>query len=481
MEVEVIVPHGMCAGVNSAIATAMRHRDAYCLHRIVHNEIVIDELKALGYTFVDDIEDVPDGETVVFPAHGVTPRERERAAEKGLRIVDATCPYVARAHRAARTFSDRGLPVVVLGDQTHTEVVGIMGEIADRRPPRPSEEIGVVSQTTMNADDVRAAVKDLEKSYRIAGVADVCTATKERQDAVKRFKGDAILVLGSRTSANTRRLCEVAPCPVFTAANMEEVRKVREEMERYEKVGVTSGASTPERFFANAVDSLRRVPSHIAVIMDGNGRWATQRGKPRQFGHVAGAKTLVRALAWFRERGIRYVTVYAFSTENWRRPPREVACLMRLFSSMLKSNVAALVENRIRLRVAGRRGDLSPSLQAAIADAERATAGFENQLVVCISYGGRAEIVDAANAAIARGEPVTEETFRRLLYVPDIPDPDLIIRTGGEKRTSNFLLWESAYAEYRFTETLWPDFSERDLDEAIADFSSRHRRKGGVA
>ena len=264
MEVEVIVPHGMCAGVHTAVAAAMRHRDAYCLHQLIHSEIVLGELKALGYTFVDDIEEIPDGGTVVFPAHGVTPHERERATEKTLKVVDATCPYVARAHRAARSFSDRGLPVVVLGDQTHAEVIGIMGEIADRRQPKPGEEIGVVSQTTMNADDVRAAVEDLKKTYRVAGVADVCTASKERQDAVRRFKGDAILVLGSRTSANTRRLCEVAPCPVFMAANMEEVSKVTKDLERYGKVGVTSGAATPERFFDKAVDSLRRVPPHIA-------------------------------------------------------------------------------------------------------------------------------------------------------------------------------------------------------------------------
>ena len=148
---------------------------------------------------------------------------------------------------------------------------------------------------------------------------------------------------------------------------------------------------------------------------------------------------------------------------------------------MLKSKASELVGNQVRLRVAGRRGDLPRPLRDAIADVERRTASFERQLIVCLNYGGRAEIVDAANAAIARGEPVTEETFRRLLYVPDVPDPDLVIRTGGERRTSNFLLWESAYAEYHFTETLWPDFSERDLDEALGDYSSRDRRKGGLS
>ena len=154
---------------------------------------------------------------------------------------------------------------------------------------------------------------------------------------------------------------------------------------------------------------------------------------------------------------------------------------MRLFASMLKSQAASLVKNKVRLRVIGRRGDLSKSLQKAIDKVERLTEGFERQLVVCISYGGRAEVVDAANKAVEMGEKVTEESFRKLLYAPDVPDPDLVVRTSGELRTSNFLLWECAYSEYHFTDVLWPDFSERDLDAALEDYSSRHRRKGGVA
>lgn len=481
MEIVTLDPHGMCSGVRSAIAKAMSHGGAYCLHQLVHNEIVLGELLALGSVFVDDIEKVPDGATVIFPAHGVTPEVRGRAAAKRLSVVDGTCPFVARAHRAARRFSDAGLPVVVLGDPSHTEVQGILGEIADRRAPRPGEKIGVVSQTTMNADEVAAEVARLREKFDVAGVAGICTATKERQDAVREFDGDAILVLGSRNSANTRRLCEVARCPAYIASNMDDVVKLREEMERYGKVGVTSGASTPERFFESAVGCLRRIPQHVAIIMDGNGRWAQSRGRPRGFGHAAGAGTLMRALGWLGDRGIRYVTVYAFSTENWKRPESEVSGLMGLFSTMLKSKASELVGNQVRLRVAGRRGDLPRPLRDAIADVERRTASFERQLIVCLNYGGRAEIVDAANAAIARGEPVTEETFRRLLYVPDVPDPDLVIRTGGERRTSNFLLWESAYAEYHFTDTLWPDFSERDLDEALGDYSSRDRRKGGLS
>ena len=481
MEIEVLNPHGMCAGVNAAIAKALRCRNVYCLHHLVHNEIVTAELEALGYRFVDDIEDVPDGETVVFSAHGVSPAVRARAEAKGLTVVDATCPFVARNHRAARDFIRRGLPVVVIGDEGHAEVQGLLGEISDGPRPEPGGRIGVVCQTTMNADEVAARVEELRRTYRVEGVAEVCTATKERQDAVKRFRGDALLVLGSRESSNTRRLCEVAKCPVFTAGSMDEVRKARDEMESYEKVGVTSGASTPERFLERAVDYLRRVPEHVAFIMDGNGRWAAKRGRKRGFGHIAGAKTLTRVVEWCGERGIRYVTVYAFSTENWRRPAEEVSGLMRLFASMLRSQAASLVKNKVRLRVIGRRGDLPERLRKAVEDVERRTEGFDRQLTVCFSYGGRAEIVDAVNKAVERGEKVTEETFRRFLYDPDLPDPDLIVRTSGERRTSNFLLWESAYAEYHFTDTLWPDFSERDLDAALEDYSSRHRRKGGIA
>ena len=173
--------------------------------------------------------------------------------------------------------------------------------------------------------------------------------------------------------------------------------------------------------------------------------------------------------------------MYAFSTENWRRPKAEVDGLMRLFAKMLKTRAQSLVENRVRLRVVGRRGDLPESLRESIERVERLTAGFERQLVVCISYGGRAEIVDAANRAVEDGRKVTEESFRRLLYAPDVPDPDLVVRTSGERRVSNFLLWECAYSEYHFTDVLWPDFSERDLDIALDDYSSRHRRRGGVA
>ena len=185
-------------------------------------------------------------------------------------------------------------------------------------------------------------------------------------------------------------------------------------------------------------------------------------------------------LKWCGERNIRYLTVYAFSTENWKRPKEEVRGLMSLFARMLKAKETDFVRNRVRFRMIGRRGDLSAKLLRTIEALERKTADFERQFIVAISYGGRAEIVDAMNAAMKRGEPLTEETFRNYLYAPDVPDPDLVIRTSGELRTSNFLLWETAYSEYYFTDALWPDFSEEELDRALADYARRHRRRGGV-
>jgi len=262
------------------------------------------------------------------------------------------------------------------------------------------------------------------------------------------------------------------------AGTMDELRAI--DFSGVGRLGVTSGASTPERFFAEAVRYLRNVPQHVAIIMDGNGRWATQRGKRRGEGHVAGAKTLGDVLKWCGDRGIRYLTVYAFSTENWKRPKEEVDGLMKLFARMLKSKEKDFFRNKVRFRMIGRRGDLSAKLRGVVEALEAKTAHFEREFIVAISYGGRAEIVDAVNSAIEKGEKLTEETFRSYLYAPDVPDPDLVIRTSGELRTSNFLLWESAYSEYYFTDTLWPDFSERELDAALESYAERHRRKGGI-
>ena len=493
MKIEVLEPHGMCAGVNAAIAKALKLRDVYCLHELVHNEIVIGELKDLGFKFVERIEDVPEGETVVFSAHGVSPAVREIAKARKLKVVDTTCPFVAKVHRAAREFAEKGLPVVIIGDPRHVEVKGIQGEVdcCRRQSIAVGSRVGVVSQTTMNADEVGRQVAELRKTYDVETMADVCHATKERQDAVKEFCAAClsssvsspfgVLVLGSRTSSNSKRLGEVAEqngAKAFMAGTMDELKHI--DFSGVERLGVTSGASTPERFLMEAVKFLRNVPEHVAMIMDGNGRWALERGKKRGEGHKAGAKTLGDVLNWCGDRGIKYLTVYAFSTENWKRPQEEVKGLMDLFARMLKTKERSFMKNRVRFRMIGRRGDLSKKLLAVIEALEKKTAHFERQFIVAISYGGRAEIIDAMNAAIKKGEPLTEETFRNYLYAPDVPDPDLVIRTSGELRTSNFLLWETAYSEYYFTDVLWPDFSEAELDKALEAYAQRHRRKGGV-
>ena len=493
MTVEVLEPHGMCAGVNAAIAKALKLKDVYCLHELVHNEIVIGELKDLGFKFVERIEDVPVGETVVFSAHGVSPAVREIAKARKLKVVDTTCPFVTKVHRQAKAFAEKGLPVVILGDPKHTEVKGIAGELGveNRCRCREGGKIGVVSQTTMNADEVERQVAELRKTYDVETMAAVCNATKERQDAVKEFCSSclsslvsrpfAVLVLGSRMSSNSKRLKEVAEqngAKAFMAGTMDELKAI--DFGGVERLGVTSGASTPERFLMEAVKYLRNVPEHVAMIMDGNGRWALERGKKRGEGHKAGAKTLGNVLAWCGDRGIKYLTVYAFSTENWKRPKEEVNGLMDLFARMLKTKERSFMKNRVRFRMIGRRGDLSKKLLTVIEALERKTAHFERQFIVAISYGGRAEIIDAMNAAIGKGEPLTEETFRNYLYAPDVPDPDLVIRTSGELRTSNFLLWETAYSEYYFTDVLWPDFSEAELDKALEAYAQRHRRRGGV-
>ena len=215
--------------------------------------------------------------------------------------------------------------------------------------------------------------------------------------------------------------------------------------------------------------------------MDGNGRWAEKHRKVRLSGHRAGAETLDNVMHYCREVGIKYLTVYAFSTENWKRSKEEVSGLMKLLSSFIKSKEKILIKERISFRVIGRRTDLSPKLQREIAALEKKTAGGDFTLVVALSYGGRAEIVDAAKAWALSGEKdeLTEETFSKFLYAPDIPDPDLIIRTSGECRTSNFLMWESAYSEWYFTDVYWPDFDRAEFDKALESYSRRERRMGG--
>ncbi len=227
---------------------------------------------------------------------------------------------------------------------------------------------------------------------------------------------------------------------------------------------------------------MNGIPRHIAIIMDGNGRWALQRGLPRLAGHRQGAKQLEEVLTWCAEVGVEILTVYAFSTENWKRPLEEVSGLMKLLGLFLREKRAKLLRDQVRFRVIGRRSDLPEELQKKIEDLEAETAGFKRQLVVALSYGGRAEIVDAARRfAALPADQQNEAGFASCLYAPDLPDPDLIIRTSGELRLSNFLLWECAYSEFYITDTFWPDFDRAAFDQALASYATRDRRKGGHA
>jgi undecaprenyl diphosphate synthase len=223
------------------------------------------------------------------------------------------------------------------------------------------------------------------------------------------------------------------------------------------------------------------IPRHIAIVMDGNRRWARQRRLPAIAGHRAGVETIRRTLRHARERGVRYLTLYSFSTENWKREPAEVEALMRLLEETILRETETLVRDRVRLRVIGRLGELSERLQQAIAGAVRATEGGTDTMTIAFNYGGRAEIVDAVRGLVRDGvrpDQVDEAAIARRMYAPDIPDPDLFIRTGGELRVSNFLLWQVAYAEMWATPVLWPDFSVKDLDDALAAYASRERRFG---
>ena len=222
---------------------------------------------------------------------------------------------------------------------------------------------------------------------------------------------------------------------------------------------------------------------HLAIIMDGNGRWAEERGLTRSDGHRAGAKAIGVAARAAIKAGIKYVTLYAFSTENWKRPPLEVTTLMGLVSEFAVSELPTLMRDGVKLRTIGRTNDLPFAARTALLRTIDLTAKNDKlTLTVALSYGGRAEIVDAVNRIIAekRTAPVTEQDFSSYLYAPDIPDPDLLIRTGGEKRLSNFLLWELSYAELYVTDTYWPDFSEETLQQALASYGGRKRRFGGL-
>ncbi len=229
------------------------------------------------------------------------------------------------------------------------------------------------------------------------------------------------------------------------------------------------------------------IPRHIAIIMDGNGRWAKKRGLPRTAGHAAGAEAFRRTANYCRTLGVKYLTVYAFSTENWKRSADEVAGIMRLLGKYLEEALADMEKNRVCFKFFGDLSRLSPQLQKLCYDAENRSADYDVQVNFCLNYGGRDEIVKAS-AAFARDvadgkyqpEDLTEELLSSYLYSKDVPDPELIIRPSGELRTSNFLLWQSAYSEYVFLNVLWPDFQPEDLDEAILEYNRRNRRFGGV-
>ncbi|MEK7817547.1 MAG: polyprenyl diphosphate synthase [Actinomycetota bacterium] len=222
------------------------------------------------------------------------------------------------------------------------------------------------------------------------------------------------------------------------------------------------------------------IPRHVAVIMDGNGRWAARRRLPTAAGHREGAKALKRTIAAARKASVKELTIYAFSTENWRRPTDEIEAIMSMFSELIASEVPELKEKGVRVRFIGRRRELSGKVVEDLEWTEEFTAdNREMTLFVAFNYGSRAEIADAACAAAANGSEVDEDSLGKYLYAPDMHDPELLIRTSGEQRISNFLLWQCAYAELFFSNKLWPDFGEEDFNEALAEYSRRRRRFGG--
>lgn len=221
------------------------------------------------------------------------------------------------------------------------------------------------------------------------------------------------------------------------------------------------------------------VPTHVGFIMDGNGRWAKQKGKPRNFGHQKGAENVEKVVSACFSSGIKYVSLYAFSTENWGRPENEVKKIMDLLYKFLIKYTKTLIKNEIRFMVSGDKDGLSKELRELIVKTEEITKSYSKTLNIAINYGGKQEIVSAVNKIITLGETqVTEETISNHLYTSELPDIDLVIRTSGEQRLSNFFIWQCAYAEFYFTSVLWPDFDENCLQDAISWYSKRNRRFG---
>ncbi|MEG1633161.1 MAG: polyprenyl diphosphate synthase [Oscillospiraceae bacterium] len=228
------------------------------------------------------------------------------------------------------------------------------------------------------------------------------------------------------------------------------------------------------------------LPRHIAIILDGNGRWAKKRGLPRTAGHAAGAETFRRIATYCKDIGVGYLTVYAFSTENWKRPREETDAIMGLLGKYLREAVDTMERDHIRLKILGDPSVLAPELRSLIDETASISGHYDGfQANVCLNYGGRDEIVRAAkryaedykNGVAAE---LTEESFATYMFSAGIPDPDIVIRPGGELRLSNFLMWESAYSELMFTDVLWPDFTEKDIDAAVAEYRKRDRRYGGI-
>ncbi len=231
-----------------------------------------------------------------------------------------------------------------------------------------------------------------------------------------------------------------------------------------------------------------RLPRHVAIIMDGNGRWAKRRGLPRTAGHAAGAENFRTIATYCKEIGLEYLTVYAFSTENWKRPAEEVSAIMGLLKKYLLEAIGRMERDRVKMRFFGDLSPLSAELRELCLETEEISKRYEGcQVNICLNYGGRDELLRAARAFAldcqeGRADPghLTEAAFGRYLYSAGVPDPDLVIRPSGEVRISNFLLWQSAYAEFYFTDVLWPDFSKEELHRALAAYQGRSRRFGGV-
>lgn len=247
---------------------------------------------------------------------------------------------------------------------------------------------------------------------------------------------------------------------------------------------MADGSYNLPRLFGVTLDILimeqdLRRPHCIGFIMDGNRRWAEAQGKNRLEGHTAGFETFKEVVRWVRDAGIAHAVFYAFSTENWKRSEVEVSTLLQLFEAALQDEASVLGEAGVRVRFVGQRQDFSPALQSLMATLEARSAAYEGTTIwVALSYGGRAELVAAVNAAVKRGEAVDETGFRALLWTGEVPDIDLLIRTSGEQRISNFLPWQLSYSELAFTPTYWPAFTKDEFDRMLEEYAARHRRHG---